>query len=78
VDRASLISALRSRIVAQEGWQSAAKVDAISDKRLLAAYMECHVCKRSVFADQGAAVRNSSSVAEFIDLVNMALAAHRC
>jgi hypothetical protein len=56
----------------------ASAVHASTDENILLSYMECAKCGESLFADQRATIRTSESVDEFINLVEMGLAAHHC
>lgn len=77
MNRATLAKALRRRQL-KKGYAAKADIQKLSDEEILLSYMECSQCQVVIFANSDAAVRNSATVAEFIDLVNMALAAHRC
>jgi hypothetical protein len=72
-----LAKALRAR-QARLGMNPKKVLAGTSDEDLLRAYVECSRCREAIFADAKAAVRNATSVEEFLQLVNMGLAAHVC
>jgi len=55
-----------------------ASINALPDSEILDCYLRCSKCQGEIFATREAAVRNLANVEEFLNLVNMALAAHRC
>lgn len=53
-------------------------IHAKSDMEILSAYLLCSKCAGDIFENRATAVDNSTSVQEFVTLVEMALAIHQC
>lgn len=77
MDSKKLAKALRQRQVAG-GLHDKLTLEQLSDEEILAAYVECSRCGGKIFANTKAAVKNAETVSEFITVVDMALAAHKC
>lgn len=73
----TLAKALRRRQL-RMGWNDKKMIHANDDMQILSAYFLCCKCNGDIFADLAAAVENAQSADEFLMLVNMALATHRC
>jgi hypothetical protein len=73
----TLAKALRRRQL-RKGMAPKASIHALPDSEILDAYLRCCRCHLDIFSDRSAAVSNASNVEEFLGLVEMALAAHRC
>lgn len=73
----TLAKALRRRQL-RMGLADKNLIHAKDDMQILAAYLLCCKCNADIFENRAAAVENAKTPAEFLTLVNMALAAHRC
>jgi len=73
----TLAKALRRRQL-RAGLVDKPSINALNDMQILACYLLCSKCNVDIFEDRGAAVDNAANVQEFLTMVDMALAMHRC
>lgn len=76
--RAALAKILRRRLARVTDARDHARLNAMPDHELIHAYSKCALCKARLFVNETAAVANSSTPEEFIELCNLALASHAC
>lgn len=77
MNRSTLAKALR-RLLLRSEVASAEHVRSMTDLKIIGCYIRCSWCQKEFFQDSAAAVRNSESSAEFLELLDMAIAAHQC
>lgn len=73
----ALAKALRRQLL-RRGLMPAELVHAMPDTLIVEGFTHCAACRQSRFADPRAAVANAESPAEFLQLVDLAKAAHVC
>lgn len=77
MNKNQLAKALKARQV-KLGLHSKKVINQITSEQIIHDYVHCSRCFHCIFEDSEAAIKTSSSIQEFIDLCNMALAAHVC
>jgi hypothetical protein len=75
MNRHTLAKALRRRLARSS---DPGEVARRTDEQIVDAYLRCCHCRGELFADRHAAVNNAEDPAEFLRLLSLALAAHRC
>lgn len=73
----TLAKALRRRQL-RMGLTARQLIHARDDMQILSAYLLCSKCGDDIFPSRADAIENAKSTDEFLILVEMALAAHRC